>query len=613
MDEGCRLEVLCHSKRRSSKCLAGEDHSFGRFTCSLPDTYSLKNAVTLSAQYGINVFVLGLVLTVAAAFQRAGVAEEHILAYLSTLMVMQLAWMLWYFLRRHGKRELVMDKDDHAGPRWLRGGLTLFAILSLVLDMFKIGYYIGYSSCLTAAKGVFPAVHAVHTLSQVYFLWFHAKDVIQTFQIIERFGIIHAVFTNLLLWVNGVIAESTHQLSDHKKRLAAFGFANITVEKTGPNCNCTTNACAVFYKGFYYMYPFNIEYHVFASAMLYIMWKNVGRKLEDHRPHKLMFKAHYSILPGPVLGAAVFATTIGILIVYSIQVGHSKDHRKSAVAMFYLYSIAVLSLMSAAATTGLVVYRMDKRSVDYSKNPTRKLDGYLLVSTACASWLLCWCSMVAAISAEARPYYTWLSLPFSALVIIEKYIQNIFIIESLHRKRDNGEEDLGRTRGIFAVSGCNDIPMTASCCGVVNKSLKNLDPEMCGTADRRIARAPGHSGCSSSGCSSSRCSECSGCSGSGQPTLSQQAASFPLSRFRERDKLDKNRLILKNVAAFLFLCNISFWILPAFGVRPQFDNGLEENVYGFETWILIVNLAMPFAIFYRMHASASLFEVFCAT
>lgn len=53
------------------------------------------------------------------------------------------------------------------------------------------------------------------------------------------------------------------------------------------------------------------------------------------------------------------------------------------------------------------------------------------------------------------------------------------------------------------------------------------------------------------------------------------------------------------------------WIPPAFGCRPEYDNGLEEVVFGFEPWIIVVNLAMPFSIFYRMHAAASLFEVYC--
>ncbi|XP_055500634.1 proton channel OTOP1 [Leucoraja erinacea] len=558
MADGCSLEVYNHSNPRPDK---RQEPS-----CSLDKP--LRNAVTPSAQYGINVFALGLVLTVAEASQKAEVTQEHTLAYLSTLMAIQLAWMFWYFFRRRETKGLAVDKDHHAGPGWLRGGLTLFAILSLVLDMLKIGYYVGFSNCLTDANGAFPVVHAVHTLSQVYFLWSHAKDVIQTFQIIERFGMIHAVFTNLLLWVNGIVAESKHQLNDHKKRLATFGFVNISVEKTAPECNCTTNACAVFYKGFYYMYPFSIEYHVFASAMLYVMWKNVGRKIEEHKRRKLTFKRQYKILPGPALGAVVLAATIGILIVYNIQVGHSEAERRSAVTMFYSYSIFVLSLMSVATASGLVIYRLEKRPVDTSTNPTRKLDGSLLVGTACASWLLSWCSVLAGIAAETRQHHAWLNLPYSLLTIIEKYLQNMFIIESLHRESDKCEERVQKSQRIFAVSAPES--------GEERAGGENGGKDM-GNTSRGVWR-PSHS--------------------------------LPL---RDGEAGGTKSLMLKNIAAFLFLCNISFWILPAFGTRPQFDNGLEENVYGFETWILIVNLAMPFAIFYRMHASASLFEVFCLT
>lgn len=46
-----------------------------------------------------------------------------------------------------------------------------------------------------------------------------------------RFGLIHAVFTNLLLWANGVLTESKHQLNEHKERLITLGFSNITMGK----------------------------------------------------------------------------------------------------------------------------------------------------------------------------------------------------------------------------------------------------------------------------------------------------------------------------------------------------------------------------------------------
>lgn len=50
--------------------------------------------------------------------------------------------------------------------------------------------------------------------------------------------------------------------------------------------------------------------------------------------------------------------------------------------------------------------------------------------------------------------------------------------------------------------------------------------------------------------------------------------------------------------------------MPAFGARPQFDNDLELNFYGESMWKAIVNIGLPFGIFYRMHAVASLLEVY---
>lgn len=44
-----------------------------------------------------------------------------------------------------------------------------------------------------------------------------------------RFGVIHAVFTNLLVWSNGVMTEAEHALNDHKRRLSAVGYFNFTV------------------------------------------------------------------------------------------------------------------------------------------------------------------------------------------------------------------------------------------------------------------------------------------------------------------------------------------------------------------------------------------------
>lgn len=52
-----------------------------------------------------------------------------------------------------------------------------------------------------------------------------------------RFGVIHAVFTNLLLWCNGVMSESEHFLNNHMRRLSALGYGNLTIGKgLGVDC-----------------------------------------------------------------------------------------------------------------------------------------------------------------------------------------------------------------------------------------------------------------------------------------------------------------------------------------------------------------------------------------
>ncbi|XP_069056200.1 proton channel OTOP2-like isoform X2 [Pleurodeles waltl] len=80
-----------------------------------------------------------------------------------------------------------------------------------------------------------------------------------------------------------------------------------------------------------------------------------------------------------------------------------------------------------------------------------------------------------------------------------------------------------------------------------------------------------------------------------------------------KNKIHWQRRILREILLFLLLCNFIFWILPAFGARPQLKNNLEERFYGRYMWDIIVNVCLPFGIFYRLHSVASLLEVYIKT
>lgn len=80
-----------------------------------------KLAETLSSQYGLIVFVAGLLLLLAWAVHAAGVGKSDLLCFLTALMLLQLLWMLWYVGRSSAHRRLFRLKDTHAGAGWLRG------------------------------------------------------------------------------------------------------------------------------------------------------------------------------------------------------------------------------------------------------------------------------------------------------------------------------------------------------------------------------------------------------------------------------------------------------------------------------------------------------------
>ncbi|KAM8803946.1 proton channel OTOP1 [Rhynchonycteris naso] len=566
-----------------------------------------KLAEALSSQYGLNVFVAGLLLLLAWAVHASGVGKSDLLCFLTALMLLQLLWMLWYVGRSAAHRRLIRPKDTHAGARWLRGSITLFAVITVILGCLKIGYFVGFSDCLSATEGVFPVTHAVHTLVQVYFLWGHAKDVIQSFKTLERFGVIHSVFTNLLLWANSVLNESKHQLNEHKERLITLGFGNITIELDDhtPACNCTPpTLCSAISHGIYYLYPFNIEYQILASTMLYVLWKNVGRQVDGYQHQKIQFKFH-RVVAGSALGLSALAATIGVVAVYLIRIGRSKTKSESALTLFYLYATTLLMLMGAAGLLGIRIYRLEEQSLDESKNPARQLDADLLVGTASGSWLLSWGSILAILCAESRPSYTWYNLPYSTLVIVEKYVQNLFIIESTHRAPGKLSEDIRTLRVVTVCNGSHHsgASLASSClksaaAGAVAEEAGDTGAGDAAPQGGREPRAGNGKMCLRGG------------SGKGEqePVWEGDPGCAGLPRSLRGNA---RRSVLRNIAAFLFLCNISLWIPPAFGCRPEYDNGLEEIVFGFEPWIAVVNLAMPFSIFYRMHAAASLFEVYC--
>ncbi|XP_053309644.1 proton channel OTOP2-like [Spea bombifrons] len=525
-----------------------------------------KGGRLLSALLAINVGLVACVLVSSGSLEEVIVQDTEVLAFLVILMLLSTLWMIFQFYFSCQK-DAVLYKDSHAGPVWLRGGLVFFGICSLVLDVFKIGYYISYIDCESPIKLIHPMVQSAFIILQTYFLWVSSKHCVQIHTNISRYGLMLVLITNLSIWMAAVSDESVHQTKDleddHNDLSVTSGYheQKDSVGAHSHTCQCSNHLCHIFQTGYYYLYPFNIEYSLFASAMTYVMWKNVGREMDDHMPSHQRLSPCFcfkSIFVGLLLGGGVLLGGIVALVTYKVQV-NSQDSVYQAHIMFYSFNIVALSLMSIGSLAGSIIYRFDKRGMDGHKNPTRTLDVALLLGAALGHYCISYYSIVAMIATSPRELLNALNLVYSILMIVQLTLQNTFIIEGLHRQpfQDTVQEP-EKTIVYANVS--------------VAQSLPNEEPPVSTVPvpDLMVIR--------------------------------MQATAGPPWNLKRR--------LVQEMSLFLLLCNIILWLMPAFGARPQLKNNLELNFYGVVVWTIITNICLPFGIFYRMHAAASLLEVF---
>ncbi|XP_062304964.1 proton channel OTOP2-like isoform X2 [Osmerus eperlanus] len=500
----------------------------------------------LSGIIALNVLILACAVVSGGTVNDKAIGTIHQQIFFILLVSLSTVWMLFYTVytfRRHGA---VLHKDVHAFPVWLRGGLVLFCTCSLVMDVCKIANYVGYLHCDSAVEIVFPAVHTVFILVQTYFFWTHAKDCVQLQRNITRCGLMLTLSTNLVLWMSAVTEESIHQagLPMDTNTTNSSSYSNYE-----DACHCSHSACSIFKKVSFYLYPFNIEYSLSASAMAYVMWKNVGRMLDEHSPHEHRFHLK-DVCLGPVAGMVLLVVGLATFVVYEVDVAkEDQGKRDMALMMHYLMNLVAVSLMSICSTVGCVIYRLDERDHVSGKNPTRSLDVVLLVGASMGQFTINYFTIVAVVASGEKDSLNAFSLACSLLTVVQLGLQNFFIIVGLHRQPFHQANPVSQDTNLVLLNTNSDTLPVAN-------------------MTRNVCYAP------------------------------------------PQHRLTWKRKLLKEICAFLLLANILLWIMPAFGARPQFDHTFRTEFYSFTLWASVVNIGLPFGIFYRMHSVASLFEVF---
>ncbi|NWV51122.1 OTOP3 protein, partial [Daphoenositta chrysoptera] len=521
------------------------------------DRQAQKAGQLFSGLLAMNVVFLGSAFISSMIFNQVAITLADVWILLSILKVLCLFWVIYYLLGTSRLPHAVLYRDSHAGAIWIRGSVLLFGMCSILLNVFQIGYSTILIHCKSRVEIVFPSIGILFICTQAYFLWHHSKDCIQVQHNFTRCGLMLTIATNLLLWLLAVTNDTLHveiesQLREVERRLAgkAPSSRNETTLCTCPN----TTICKVFQKGYILLYPFNTEYCLVCCSVLYVMWKNVGRRISHHHvPHtKPKFKLQ-GVVFGPLLGTAAVIIGACVFMMYQIQATSLAPSRQVFV-IYYSYYIVLLPLMSVGAVIGTIIHALEKKELDTLKNPTRSLDVVLLMGAALGQIGMSYFSIVALVATDPRDLLNSLILSYSVLLIFQNITQNVFVIDGLHRRRTppGKEEDTKEEQNREAYS------------------------------QRRVSVLE----------------------------LGQEIRKASLSYIQTYSHLSWKRRVLREISFFLVLCNIILWVMPTFGAHPVFENGMERSFYGYSTWFVIVNFGLPLGVFYRMHSVGGLLEVY---
>ncbi|XP_040293882.1 proton channel OTOP3-like [Bufo bufo] len=627
-----------------------------------------------SGLLAMNVVFLGAALISSVVISSMPAENSYI--YLSVLMLFSSAWAIYYLAWTRRKTKAVLQ-DHHAGALWLKASLILFGTCSLLVAVFKICYDSSLFSCKLPIDIVFSVIKIIFTIIQMLLLWVCCRDCVQVQHNISRWGIMLTLATHLLLWLLAVINDSVHQ------DMESLHSNTTSDEVEGTGCLCPKySTCWTFQRGYVTLYPFNLEYSLICASMLFIMWRNVGRREVHHSGSSHPAFRLHGVLYGPLLGVSALLVGICIFIQYQVQASGGVVVTASFI-LYFMYSIILLSIMVIACIIGIIAQTFrDKRHMAHTrqdnensetpeklrkekrqkkskecrhrnvenkhhgqsegeveesrqskevensnvefqehigcsttaeeencehdekqaknethngdtemhdlhkeheehldlnnhptkrkvsteinthqreknihhrslpKNYTRSLEIILLLGASLGQFSISYYSIVAIVATGSWNLLNSLNLSSSILMILQHMFQNIFIIEGM--RKEHKEHYYLQAQ----------------------KENKEEHEE----APRRLSMV--------------------------------EIRRASVAYLQSVGQLSVSRRLVKEVALFLVLCNVMFWIMSAFGGHPQYVNGLELEYYGFSVWFAILNIGLPLSVFYRMHSVGGLLEVY---
>ncbi|GAU98927.1 hypothetical protein RvY_10001-2 [Ramazzottius varieornatus] len=475
-----------------------------------------------------------------------------------------------------------------ASSFYLRMDAVFFGLGSMVFSGFEFGQFFEYpegSRCRNISAFAVPVFRFFFTFAQLYFLFLNIRIRTDKFTTLTRFGLMHILGTNMVIWVTSLIEETSHAVAhysspaehvlsgdhhddphgpstyeiaigvDHNisqvlasllPENSSLDISKMGLDVTGVVADEIMNSCRrksmigqVLQRAAPVLYPFIVEYSLICAALIYVYWRNIG------------------ILIGP--GRRMFRLS-----------------REAASGI----------IMDAINDLDSHTHKRHQYTVDCKGSTNGMFMGILTIVAMVIIMVL---------------FFFWISLSnYKFLAVLEVYISiivlytmtTVAVVVAFIKLQDFRFDDrVGST--------LDDVLLVTSQMGVI---VFNLFIIICG---HHRAKAKDED-------PQKDVADILGLTASSIETIQslfQTIFLLDASRRRPYKQSHIEKRPGRELITFLLVTNFGMWFLDTLESWRRQLHPVQIEFFGFWPWILITHISMPLTIFYRFHSSVVLSEI----
>ncbi|XP_047523130.1 proton channel OtopLc-like isoform X1 [Pieris napi] len=437
--------------------------------------------VVLSAFYAKLLIVMGLALPVTSTIQNelyTNISSDVFTIYLYATSMLFLAYTFYHL--RIAKRR----RDDNLvriryGSFYLHMGVAGFSVGSIIYSCLQFGEYFDLSGdCQLIIVALKPALRILFMVAQTIFI-FSYTDILDPMRgvVLDRFGLMHLIATNVCEWLNVVIQETRDDIVAvaynkpaflRQTNVTTYSIINGTNITTVWTCKVSDMITPLIRSMNPYLRPCGVEYSLLCSIIIMVIWNDIctvpGSKtakvsnsgIDNRCCGRVKSNLHFSVDCGSAhkglfMGVAILAGTIVSLMLFN-GLFQKEEHVELALLQINIWETILFVIMTLSSVACL--YRM--RSLALRQVITAlPLEHAMLLVTQFGVYLYYLFQIIgAAFHLHQYPEARRATRIISPLcAIIQSSCQTLLILDAWSRRCTNYKRRLGRQLVTFLLVG----------------------------------------------------------------------------------------------------------------------------------------------------------------